>query len=89
MVMLVHGYLISWLVGGLGLLTMILLRTRRQPAALMLALIGFGGAGFIAQGLGLPSSLQSAMLGATIMGVVGYVLQPRTRAELPPTQPGG
>ena len=87
MVMLVHGYLISWLIGGLGLLTMILLRTRRQPAALMLALIGFGGAGFVAQGLGLPSSLQSAMLGATILGVVGYVLQPRTASE-PSAQPG-
>ena len=82
--MLVHGYLISWLVGGLGLLTMILLRTRRQPAALMLALIGFGGTGFVAQGLGLPSSLQSAMLGATILGVVGYALQPRTASVSPP-----
>ena len=82
MVMLVHAYLISWLFGGLGLLTMILLRTRRQPAALMLTLIGFGGAGFIAQGIGLPSSLESAMLGATIMGVVGYVLQPRRSVEL-------
>jgi uncharacterized membrane protein YjjB (DUF3815 family) len=81
--LLVHGYLISWLVGGIGLLIMLLLRTERRPAGLLLALMGFGGAGFAAEGLGLPSSLQSAMLGATILGVVGYVLQPRTRTVAP------
>ncbi|MET0341986.1 MAG: hypothetical protein ABW252_13355 [Polyangiales bacterium] len=84
MMLLVHGYLIAWLVGGVGLLTMLLLRTTRRPAGLLLALIGFGGAGFVAEGVGLPSSLQSAVLGAVIFGVVGYVLQPRTTREVAP-----
>lgn len=87
MLLLVHGYLICWLVGGVGLLTMLLLRTARRPAGLLLALIGFGGAGFVAEGVGLPSSLESAVLGAIILGVVGYVLQPRTTGEVAATMP--
>lgn len=92
LLLLVHGYLICWLVGGVGLLTMLLLRTARGAAGLLLALIGFGGAGFIAEGMGQSSSLQSAVLGALVLGLVGYVLALRPRAaarsveplELPP-----
>lgn len=87
MMLLVHGYLICWLVGGVGLLTMLLLRTARRPAGLLLALVGFGAGGFVAEGLGQPSSLRSATLAALVLGLIGYVLALRPREVVPPADP--
>ena len=77
--LLVGSHLISWIAGGIILLTTLLMRTTRRPHALAFSLIGYGGAGFIAHGLGQPAVMPSAV-GAVAMGALGYLLQPRRRA---------
>ena len=75
---LTYAYLIAWMAGGLALWTMLLMQTRRRPIALAFALIGFGAAGFITQGLGMgswQSVLSSAVLASALGGLLGYVIE--------------
>ena len=72
----VASHLISWILGGVILLTTLFMRTTVRPYALAFALIGYGGAGFVALGLGKPVLLPSAVA-AVLMGALGYLLQSR------------
>ena len=72
----VASHLISWILGGVILLTTLFMRTTVRPYALAFALIGYGGAGFAAHGLGQPVLAPSA-IGAVVLGALGYLLQPR------------
>jgi hypothetical protein len=77
-VALTYAYLIAWMAGGIALWTMLLLQTRRRPIALAFALVGFGGAGFLAQGLGIEPwhvVLSSALLASAVGGLLGYVVE--------------
>jgi uncharacterized protein (DUF2062 family) len=72
----VASHLISWFLGGVVLLTTLFMRTTVRPYALAFALIGYGGAGFVAYGLGQPVLLPSAVA-AVVLGLLGYLIQPR------------
>jgi hypothetical protein len=72
---LTYSYLVAWIVGGLMLLIMLLLRTRRRPLWLSFGLIGFGAAGFLALGLGVGAwnlTLVYALVTAALGAAVGY-----------------
>jgi CHASE2 domain-containing sensor protein len=82
--LLINSHLIGWIAGGLILLTSLLMRTTRRPYALAFALIGYGGAGFVAHGLGQPP-LTPSLIGLVAMGALGYLLQPRRAShDAPP-----
>jgi hypothetical protein len=75
---LTYAYLMAWMAGGVALWTMLLLQTRRRPIALAFALVGFGGAGFLAQGLGVEpwhAVLSSAALAGALGGALGYAVE--------------
>lgn len=74
--LLVNSHLIAWIAGGLILLTSLLMRSKLRPYALSFALIGYGGAGFVAHGLGLDAVLPS-VVSLVAMGALGYLLQPQ------------
>lgn len=81
---LTYAYLIAWIAGGVALWTMLLLQTRRRPIALSFALVGFGGAGFLAQGLGVEPwhlVLSSAAGAAVLAGALGYVVERLERPD--------
>jgi CHASE2 domain-containing sensor protein len=84
---LTYAYLIAWMAGGVALWTMLLLSTRRRPIALAFALVGFGGAGFLAQGIGVEpwqTVLSSALGAAVIAGALGYVVERLERGDKAP-----
>jgi hypothetical protein len=81
---LTYAYLIAWIVGGLALWTMLLLSTRRRPIALAFALMGFGGGGFLAQGLGVTPSqsvLMTAIAAAAAAWLLGYIVERLERGD--------
>ncbi len=73
---IVYGYLIAWIAGGVALITTLLLRTPGALLALALALIGFGGAGFLAQGFGGAPAPAPAIAGgaAFVLGALGFAI---------------
>ena len=74
---LTYAYLVAWIVGGLMLLTMLLLRTQRKPLWLSFGCIGFGAAGFLALGFGVGTStltLAYAAVAALVGSALGYAV---------------
>lgn len=72
---LTYSYLVAWILGGLILLTMLLLRTQRRPLWLSTGLMAFGAAGVLSLGLGLLPwhlTLGLAMLAAGLGVALGY-----------------
>ena len=72
---LTYSYLVAWILGGLVLLTMLLLRTERRPLWLSTGLMAFGAAGVLSLGLGLASfqlALVFALLAAGVGAALGY-----------------
>ena len=72
---LTYSYLVAWIIGGLILLTMLLLRSARRPLWLSTGLMAFGAAGVLSLGLGLASwqlTLGLAVLAAGLGAAVGY-----------------
>jgi len=72
-VTLTYAYLVSWILGGLGLLTMVVMRTQLRPYWLAVAPMSFGATGFLLLGSGLAPLAQipiyaavAALLGATL-----------------------
>jgi hypothetical protein len=83
---LTYAYLVSWIVGGLVLVTLLLLRTQWQPLWLSVGLMAFGAAGFLALGLGLGGwhvTLASAVLAGLVGVACGLGLSRLGRADRP------
>lgn len=70
-----YSYLVAWILGGLILLTMTLLRTAQRPLWLASGLMAFGAVGVLSLGLGLASvqlTLGFAVLAAGVGAAMGY-----------------
>ena len=75
---LLFSYFGAWLAGGVALLTMLLLGTKRRPLWLAFALMGYGGVGIAARALGFQPwqrALGAAIGCAFVLALLGYVLQ--------------
>jgi hypothetical protein len=85
---LTYAYLVAWIVGGLVLVTLLLLRTQWQPLWLSVGLMAFGAAGFLALGLGLggwPVTLSCALLAGLVGVAAGLGLSRLGRTDQPLT----
>lgn len=71
--MLTYSYLVTWILGGLVLVTVVFIRPQLQPYWLALALIAFGATGFVTLGLGVPA-LPLTFVYAALAGLVGGAL---------------
>lgn len=70
---LTYSYLVSWILGGLTLVTIVFLRTRRRPYWLSLALMSFGATGFLALGFA-AGPTQQTLLYAGVAALCGAAL---------------
>lgn len=73
--MLTYAYLVTWILGGLVLVTIAFMRPRRRPYWLALALMAFGASGFLSLGFGvppLPLTLVYAGLSGSLGAGLGY-----------------
>jgi hypothetical protein len=78
--------LVTWILGGLVLVTVVFMRPQLRPYWLGLGLMGFGATGFVALGLGVPA-LPLTLVYAAIAGIVGGALGigiARIRPRTPP-----
>lgn len=70
---LTYSYLVTWILGGLVLVTVVFMRPQLRPYWLALSLMAFGATGFVALGLGVPA-LPLTLVYAAVAGVVGGAL---------------
>jgi hypothetical protein len=68
--LLTYSYLVTWILGGLVLVTVIFIRPQLRPYWLALALMAFGATGFVTLGLGVPA-LPLTLVYAAVAGVLG------------------
>jgi hypothetical protein len=69
-VTLTYAYLVTWILGGLALLTIVFMRTQRRPYWLAIGLMAFGATGFVMLGSKLAPLPQTAIY-AGALGVLG------------------
>lgn len=84
--MLTYSYLVTWILGGLVLVTVLFMRPRLRPYWLALALMAFGATGFVTLGLGVPAvplTLVYAALAALLGGALGFGIE-RIKPREPP-----
>jgi hypothetical protein len=75
---LTYAYLVTWILGGLVLVTVIFMRPRRRPYWLALGPMAFGATGFLSLGFGvpqLPLTLVYAGLAALLGGGLGVGIE--------------
>ena len=75
---LTYAYLVTWILGGLVLVTVVFMRPRRRPYWLALAPMAFGATGFLSLGFGvpeLPLTLVYAGLAALLGGALGVGIE--------------
>lgn len=85
--MLTYSYLVTWILGGLVLVTVVFMRPQLRPYWLALALMAFGATGFVTLGLGVPAlplTLVYAALASVVGGGLGFGL-----GRIKPRQPLG
>jgi hypothetical protein len=85
---LTYSYLVSWILGGLVLVTIVFMRPQLRPYWLALALMGFGATGFVTLGLGVPAlplTLVYAALAGLLGGGLGFGIE-RIGPRGPPAQ---
>jgi hypothetical protein len=70
---LTYSYLVTWILGGLVLVTVVFIRPQLRPYWLALALMAFGATGFVTLGLGVPA-LPLTLLYAALAGLAGGAL---------------
>jgi hypothetical protein len=70
---LTYSYLVTWILGGLVLVTVVFMRPQLRPYWLAMALMAFGATGFVTLGLGVPR-LPLTLIYAAIAGLVGGAL---------------
>ena len=87
---LTYSYLVAWIIGGLMLVVVLLLRTERRPYSAAFASIAFGAAGFLSLGFNLADWMQVfwyAVGAGVVGGALGYAMQPRSSLQVQPPQP--
>lgn len=71
--MLTYAYLVTWILGGLVLVTIVFMRPQRRPYWLALALMAFGATGFLSLGFGVPE-LPLTLVYAGVAALLGVAL---------------